>query len=357
MSDLSRRTFLHGAGAVALTGPLGLEQAEKPVGFAILGLGNYALGQIMPNMKHCKLAKPVAVISGSPDKAKRVAGEYGIKESMIFNYENMEKIKDHPEIDVVYVITPPGTHKEFTIRSLRAGKHVCCEKPMAMTTAEGQEMVDEATKAGKILQIGYRCHYEPHNMRAMEICRKSEIGRVRSINSDHGYNVGPGGWSTDPKMTRGGLWDIGIYSVNATRYLTGAAPLEVMALAAKIPGDRRYAGVEDLNHFVLSYPNGVLASVGSGYSWAYITSYRVIGERGILDAFPATGYAGLDFKVNGEPMKVTPANMWADQMDDLANCIRKGGKVRTPGEMGVQDLRIMEAAIQSARDRKVVSLT
>jgi predicted dehydrogenase len=356
MSDLTRRTFLHGAGAVALSSPLRIKQDEKPVGFAILGLGGYAQGQILPNMKHCKLAKPVAVISGSPDKAKRVAAQYGIADSMIFNYENLEKIKDHPEIDVVYVITPPGTHKDFTIRALRSGKHVCCEKPMAMTTAEGQAMVDEAKKAGKILQIGYRCHYEPYNLRAMEICRKAEIGKVRSIATEHGYNAGGGGWMTDGKMTRGALWEIGVYSVNAACYLAGGAPTEVMALSAKLPGDQRYSTVEDLNHFVLAFPNGVLANVGSGFSWAYVNNYRVVGEHSVLDANPATGYSGHNFRINGQPIKVEPANMWALQMDDLAECIRRGGKVRTPGEMGVLDLKIMEGAIESAREKKVISL-
>jgi predicted dehydrogenase len=356
MSDLTRRGFLHGAAAVAATGIPLAQEPKKKVGWAILGLGGYATGQILPRFKDCELSRPTALISGSPDKAKRIAAQYGIPESKIYNYQNLEKIKDDPDIDVVYVITPPGTHHEFTLRALKSGKHVCCEKPMASSSKECEEMVAEAKRQGKLLQIGYRCHYENLNLKAMEICRSGGIGQVRTIVTEHAFTMTwDGGWHSDPKLGAfGAISEIGIYSIQAACYLAGGDPVEVMALRNKIDAPR-FKGVEDVNQAVLSFPNGALANIATGYSWN-ANNYRVYGTTGRIDAEPATGYGGNRFRLNGQTMEA-PANvMWAEQMDDLSRAIQTKGTVRTPGEMGLRDIRIIEAIIRSGKERKAVSL-
>jgi predicted dehydrogenase len=369
---LSRRTLLRGTAGLGLAtlGCQGLAQQSgatpppptaapqgKKAGWAILGLGGYALGQIMPNFKECQRSRLVAVISGSPDKAKKVAGDYGLDAKNVYSYENLEAIKDNPDIDVVYVITPPGNHREFTVRSAQAGKHVCCEKPMAPTAKDCQAMIDACRKAGKLLQIGYRSRYEPHNIRAIEACRKGELGRLRSIVSDHGFNIPNGLWRTQRKLSGGGsMMDIGIYSLNAARYLAGEEPVEVYATIHNLPNDPRFKEVEDTVHFTLRFPSGVVANCSSGYSWAGMNRYHVIGERGTLEAEPATSYGGQRLTMRRRPVEVPPGNQFAAQMDHLSACILDGGQVLTPGEDGLQDIRIIEAIYESARIGRPVKL-
>lgn len=370
----SRRDLLRGAGALALgatslahADPYGLpplvspERAEldpqtKPVGYAILGLGNYALNLIMPNMAACKLSKPVAVISGSDEKANQIADKYGIPRSSAYTYDTMDKIKDNPEIEVVYVITPPTTHKEFTLRALRLGKHVCCEKPFAGTSADCRAMIAEAKKLNKHLQVGYRCHYQPHNLRAIQACR-NELGILRSIVSEHGFNMPGGTWRTRKVLAGGGsLWDIGIYALNAAIYLAGENPTEVVAQGHNLP-EPRFADIDDTVHFQLKFPSGVHASCSSSYSFAGANNYRVLGTRGTLVADPATGYSGHRLVINGREAQVENVNHFAAQMDDLSRCIREGGTVKTPGEMGLRDILILEAVLESMRTHKAIPLS
>jgi len=365
--ELTRRQMIQAAGTLGVAtltgvGPrsaFGQGQSSgapnKKVGWAILGLGGYALNQILPNMKFCQHGAPVALISGSPDKAKATAAAYGIKESMIFNYDNMDRIKDVAEIDVVYVITPPGTHRDFTIRALQAGKHVCCEKPMASSAKDCEAMIAATKRAKRLLQIGYRCHFEPNNLEAMRICRAGEIGQIRTIRSDHAFTMGwDNGWHSKKGLGGfGAISEIGIYSINALCYLAGEDPIEIFGTRDKVKADR-FKDVEDVNHFNLKFPGGAQGVGMTGYSWN-ANNFRAYGDRGQIDAEPATGYGGHNFRKNGQPFRVEPANMWALQMDDLSRAILDSSRIlKTPGEMGLRDIRIIEAVLQSADTGKSV---
>ncbi|MBC8065667.1 MAG: Gfo/Idh/MocA family oxidoreductase [Chlorobia bacterium] len=333
------------------------EPSAKPVGWAILGLGGYATNQILPNMKFCKLSKPVALISGTPAKLERLGAEYGIDAKNRYTYDQMDAIKDNPEIEVVYIITPPGTHRDFTLRAANLGKHVCCEKPMANSVAECQEMIDACKKAGKLLQIGYRSHYEPHNLRAIEMCRKGELGVLRSISTSMGFSMGRGSWRLEKKRGGGGsMYDIGIYGVQALRYLSGEEPTEVYATISNPPGDDRFKEVEDTVHYTFKFPSGLHAMGSSSYSWTGVNRYEVLGTRGRLTAENATGYGGHNFQTR-QPITPNPGNQWASQMDHLSDCIRTGAKTnKTPGEMGLQDIKIIHAIYESAKTGKPVKL-
>lgn len=357
MADLSRRDLIAGAGALTLglAGVRAIAQEPKAVGWAILGLGSYATRQILPNMQYCKLSKPVAVISGSPDKAKRIAAEYGIAESKIYNYQNMAKIADDPDIDVVYVITPPGTHKDFTVRALEAGKHVCCEKPMASSSKECEEMIAVAKRKNRRLQIGYRCHFEPHNLAAMELCKSGRLGKIRSVQSDHAFVMSwGGGWHVDDKLGGfGAISEIGVYAIQAMCYLIGEDPIEILGTRHK-SNPELYKHVEDLNTFVLRFPGGAEGVGATAYSFN-ANNFRVYGNGGVLDAEPATGYGGHKFRLNGQPIEVTAANQWAAQMDHLSECVRNSSKTLiAPGEMGLRDIKIIEAVLRSAETKRAV---
>ena len=355
---LSRRQTLLGMGAAAIA-PVAFwkREAVKPVGWAVLGIGSYATYQIMPAFKDCERSKLVALISGHPEKLSRFGDQYGIPTSNRYTYDTMDAIKNNPDIDVVYVITPPATHPDFTVRAANLGKHVFSEKPMAPTVADCQKMIDVCRKNHRLLGVGYRCHFENHNLRAIQACRSGELGKISSMRSDHGFSIGRGQWRTERALAGGGsMMDIGIYSLNALRYLSGEEPREVLATITNPPNDDRFKDVEDTVDFKLTFPSGLIGHGTSGYSWQPgKNQYEVVGDRGTLFANPATYYDSHRFTLNGRELDVKPNDQFATMMDAFSRCIREGGKFQAPGEEGRTDIRIIQAIYASAASGKPVS--
>jgi len=358
-NTFSRRETLFGIGAAAVA-PYAFFRRDdaKPVGWAVLGLGSYATNQIMPSFKDCEHTKLVALISGHPDKLVRYGDQYGIAAASRYTYDTMDAIRDNPEIDVVYVITPPATHPDFSVRAANLGKHVFSEKPMAPTVSDCQRMIDVCRKNHRSLGVGYRCHFENHNLRAIQACRSGELGKITSITSDHGFNIGHGQWRTEKALAGGGsMMDIGIYSLNALRYLSGGEPKEVVATITNPPDDDRFKDVEDTVDFSLVFPSGLVGHGTSGYSWQQgKNQYKVVGEKGTLVANPATYYEGHHFAIDGKELAVTANNQFATMMDAFSKCIREGGKFQAPGEEGRTDIRIIQAIYSSAASGKPVRL-
>src|SRR5438128_3427445 len=218
----------------------------KKLGWAIVGLGSLSIHQILPAFAKCEKSKVVAFVSGHPDKANKLALRYGVSPKNIYNYQNYDSIKDNPDVDIIYIVLPNGMHAEYTVRGHQAGKHVLSEKPMANTPAECQQMIDAARKADRKLMIAYRCRYEPYNREAIRIAQSGEIGPTQMILADAGFKMGdPTVWRLNRQLAGGGsLMDIGIYALNATRYLTGQEPTEMNALIYRPPGDHRFKDVE-----------------------------------------------------------------------------------------------------------------
>jgi len=358
-TTLTRRHTLLGMGAVAAA-PLTFftRDASKPVGWAVLGLGSYATNQIMPAFKDCEHSKLVGLVSGHPAKLSHFGEQYGIPTANRFTYDSMDAIRGNPDIDVVYVITPPGTHPAFTVRSANLGKHVFSEKPMAPSVSDCQQMIDACRKNRRLLGVGYRCHFENHNLRAIQACRSGELGKIKSMRSDHGFSIGRGQWRTVKALAGGGsMMDIGIYSLNALRYLSGEEPREVHATIANPLNDDRFKEVEDTVDFKLSFPSGLVGHGTSGYSWQPgKNQYEVVGENATLFANPATYYDSHHFTVNGKEMAVTANDQFATMMDAFSKCLREGGKFQAPGEEGRQDIRIIQAIYASAASGKPVML-
>src|SRR5688572_2484850 len=250
IKQTTRRQFLAttslAAAAMALAPHVrGQETQPKKLGFAIVGLGRFGAGQLLRSLPECKLAKPAALVSGSPEKAQQLAQKYGVPEKSIYNYENFDTIKDNPDIDVVYVVLPNSMHAEYTIRAANAGKHVMCEKPMAVSVEECNQMIVACKKNDRKLMIGYRLRYEPYNIHAIELCRNKTHGPVRVIESAHSFPIGQNEWRTDKKLAGGGpIMDVGIYSINAFRYLLGEEPAEVSAQVFQPKDDPRFATTE-----------------------------------------------------------------------------------------------------------------
>jgi predicted dehydrogenase len=367
MIDLNRRGLVLAAGgalAVSAVGaPVWAATPERKLGYAIVGLGGYGLGVIIPQFKNCQNSKLVAVVSGDPVKAKRVAAEYGVPERGIYDYKNFDSIKDNPDVDIVYVCLPVSMHAEYTIRAAAAGKHVLCEKPMALSTAECESMIAACKKAGKKLMIGYRCHFEDNNLEARRRARAGEIGKLRYFRSEHGYNQSsPNAWRLKKAMSGGGsLMDMGIYALQAARYMTAEEPVSVYAHETTDRSDPRFREVEDMIEFELVFPSGVVASCMSMYS-ANQNHILLMGDKGRIELEPGTGYSGIRLWVgNGRSNEVTIApgpgpTQWSRQLDHLAECVLKDRQPIVSGEEGLRDMRIIEAIYRSAREQKRIAL-
>jgi predicted dehydrogenase len=162
----------------------------KKLGYAVVGLGNLAQHQILPAFAKCKSSKVTALVSGHPDKAERLAAQYGVKPRNIYNYQNYDTLASNAEVDVIYVVLPNSMHAEYAIRGAKAGKHILSEKPMATSVEDCQRMIDACRAARRKLMVAYRCRYEPYNMAAIRMAREGELGTLKVIVADHGFNIG-----------------------------------------------------------------------------------------------------------------------------------------------------------------------
>ena len=374
--EITRRHFIHriGQGVVAanVVGTVLKDVAAqqlivpdppgKKIGWAIVGLGSLAIHEILPAFSKCEKSKVVALVSGHRDKAEKLALRYDVDAKNIYSYQNYDSIKNNPEVDIIYIVLPNGMHAEYTVRGFQAGKHVLTEKPMASTPAECQQMIDAGRKADRKLMVAYRCRYEPYNQEAIRISRSRELGPIKVILADHGFNIGdPSQWRLKKELAGGGsLMDIGIYSLQAARYLSGEEPTEVNAVMYNTPGDPRFKEVEETVNFQLRFPSGVLANCTSSYGYAGQNHYRVVGTEGWLEMDPATSYRDLRMRVHRrnvtEERELPERDHFALEMDHMAGCVMENKEPLTPGEEGLRDLKIMMAIYEAARLGKTVKL-
>jgi predicted dehydrogenase len=373
--EITRRGFISrvGQGVLAASIPGALLQPAlaqlkvpdppgKKLGWAVVGLGSLSINQILPAFATCEKSKVVAFVSGHPDKASKLALRYGVDPKNIYNYENYDSIKNNADVDVIYVVLPNGMHAEYTVRGLQAGKHVLCEKPMANSPAECQQMIDAALKVDRKLMIAYRCHYEPYNREAIRIARSGELGPTQMILADAGFRIGdPKQWRLNKQMAGGGsMMDIGIYALNASRYLTGEEPKEVNAMIYSTLGDARFKEVEEHVTFQLRFPSGILANCSSSYGCFHQSHYRVMGTDARLGVDPATWYNGLRLWIERdnviEQRDLPSVDHFAAEMDHMSDCVMQNQQPLTPGEEGLRDLTIIHAIYESARSQKMVTL-
>lgn len=257
---------------------------------AIMGLGSYG-SRVAEAMQTCKKAKLAGVISGTPSKIKDWQSKYNIPEKNCYNYENFDRIKDNPDIDAVYVITPNGLHREQVIRVAKAGKHAICEKPMALNAKEGQEMIDACKKAKVKLLVGYRMHFEPKTLEIIRMRKDGELGKVLFFQGLSGFRIGdPNQWRLDRKLAGGGaMMDIGIYSINGARYMIGEEPIWVTAEETKTDHVKFKEGVDETIQFQLGFPSGAVASCLSTYTMNNLDRFFLNGEKGFAELQPSTG--------------------------------------------------------------------
>ncbi len=372
MDLYSRRNFLKKLGlsapVVSLVGevlPRALAQenqaGSKPLGYAVVGIGSLAMGEVLPALAKTKLSRLVGLVSGHPDKARHFAELYGVPEKNIYNYQNYDRIASNPSIDVVYIALPNSMHVEYTLRAAKAGKHVLCEKPMCTSAKDAEAMIAACRNAQRRLMVAYRLRYEPYNLAAVKLCREKQFGPIKMIEAGFGFVIGdPRQWRLNRELAGGGsLMDIGIYCLQAARYLSGEEPVSVYAeMWSSDPV--KFKEVEENIAFMLSFPSGIIANCYSSYGVEGVNRYRAGGTEGWVELDPAYSYLGLVQRSyrDGKVTTTLPSDwdQFAAEIDAFSDAILHDRDVLTSGEEGLRDMKIMMACYESARTGKSVSL-
>ncbi len=331
----------------------GSVQSDGPVlRVAIMGLGSYGT-RVAEAMKMCTRAKLVGVISGTPSKISNWQAKYNIPEKNCYNYENFDNIKNNPDIDAVYVITPNGLHHDFVIRVAKAGKHAICEKPMAVNAREGQEMVDACKKAGVKLLVGYRMHFEPKTLEIIRMRKAGEFGKVLFFEGLSGFQIGdPSQWRLNKALSGGGaMMDIGIYSINGGRYMIGEEPIWVTAQETKNNPKKFKEGIDETILFQLGFPGGATASCLSTYSMNNLDRFFLNGENGYAILQPATGYGPIMGRTHKGELTQPITTHQTVQMDEMAAIIFENKKPVVPvdGDEAVKDLKIIDSIYEAVK--------
>lgn len=327
---------------------------------AIMGLGSYGT-RVADAMQSSTKAKLVGVISGTPSKITTWQTKYGIPEKNCYNYENYDNIKNNPDIDAVYIITPNALHKEAAIRVAKAGKHVISEKPMSINAKDGEQMVAACKKANVKLLVGYRLHFEPKTLEIIRMRNAGEFGKVLFFQGLSGFRIGdPTQWRLKKELAGGGaMMDIGIYSINGARYMIGEDPIWVTAQETKTDKEKFKEGVDETIQFQLGFPGGAVASCLSTYNMNNLDRFFLDGEKGFAELLPATGYGPIKGRTNKGELDFPHVTHQTVQMDKMAEIILEGKQPIVPvdGEEGLKDLKIIDAIYAAIKSGKKVKLS
>ena len=327
----------------------------KPIGFAAVGLGTIS-GIFSQGLLSAADAKLTAVVTGHPDtKGKAYTDQYNLAPHSVYTYDNYNSIRDNSAIDAVYIGLPNSMHCDFTVRAAEAGKHVLCEKPMAISSAECRRMIDACRAANVHLMIAYRIWYDPTFAHALALIRSGALGQIQSFRGSFIGNFPANQWRLTKKYGGGGsLFDLGIYPLNTMRYFAGEDPTAYTAVVSTRETTGRFSEVEQSVEFTLKFPSGIIASAGSSYGADGTNRIEVSGDKGMIVISPAFGYDGivLSGHIDGDAINYTATGKMPFQFtleaDHLADCIRHHTTPRTPGELGLADLESIEAIYKAA---------
>ncbi len=333
------------------------QSAPKKLGIALVGLGNYATNQLAPALLETQSCYLAGIVTGSPDKAKTWAEKYNIPTKNIYSYQTFDQIRNNPDIDIIYVVLPNFMHAEYTIRAAQAGKHVICEKPMAMNATEARQMITACEKAGVQLSVGYRLYFEPHHLEMRRLAAEKAFGAVKVVESGLGFTVpGPNSWWLDKKIGGGGaIMDLGVYAIQGARRILNEDPISVTAQAFTF--DKvHFKDIYETVFWQFEFPSGAIAHSSTTYS-SYVDRLYATCERGwfkLEPSFNATGAQGVTSK---GPMEVpSPHYQQIAQMDAFVHAINSKTKPEASGEEGWKDMKLIGAILQAAETGRKVTL-
>ncbi len=365
----SRRKFIYQTAITALGIPLlgagtcndnaGKNQRSnnKKLGVALVGLGGYATGQLGPALlqtEHCYLA---GIVTGTALKIPAWKAKYNIPDKNIYSYDTYDEIANNPDIDIIYVVLPNHMHAEYSIRGSKAGKHVICEKPMALNVAECDAMIAAAKQAKKNLSIGYRLHFDPYHQEMTRMVKEKVYGDLKSVDTAFSIMPQKGSWRLDKKIAGGGpLMDVGIYCLQAACYTTGLTPAFVTAHAPAVSDTTKFLNVEETLDFKMEMPGGIVASCHTSYS-ENNNLLKINGQTGWAELKPAFSYGGLKMTTSDDRSFSKPAfSQQAAQMDGIAVSIKNRVPSIVPSEMGRRDMQIIEAIYEAMESGKRVGV-
>ena len=355
----TRRQALHSlalAGAAATLSPrLRAQSPERRLGVALVGLGHYSRDLLAPALQLTRHVRLAGLVTGTPSKLPEWQSRYAVPDRNVYSYEDLHRIADNPDIDAVYIVTPNHLHRPLAEVAAKAGKHVWCEKPMAMDAAEGEAMIKACQDNRVQLTVGYRMQHEPNTRRFMAMAGERPFGRIIKLRADagwFGWRNGPDdAWRLDPARGGGAMYDMGVYCVNAARYSTGMEPLAVQAWDETVRREL-FKGVDETMRIRLEFPDDIVAECVTSFG-RNLNTLQVDCERGWYAMTPFQSYEGNRGRASDgtvfEPQLGKTPRMQAEQMDQDALAILRGTAPRVPGEEGLRDLRVLDAAFASAR--------
>jgi glucose-fructose oxidoreductase len=365
LAHRSRREFVRGLlwGTAALASRAypspqePLKKKGRKLGVALVGLGGYSARELVPALRETKLCTLTGLVTDHLEKAEKWSTEYSISKNNIYTYENFDQIAGNTDIDIVYVVTPPALHPEFTIRAAKAGKHVISEKPMATSVADCDRMIG-ACKAAKVkLAIGYRLHYDPYHKEMRGLATAQELGPFMKMTGEFSFVLGQRAWRIDKKLAGGGpMMDLGIYIIQgACMAVNGIAPVSVTAHEQPKTKPELFNEVEEAIQWTMDFPNGARCEGVTSFSHSG-NHFRAEGKKGWIDFKSAFGYRGIVCETSRGPLSFPPMNQQAALMDDFADCILTGRDSPVPGELGRRDMQIITAIYEAARTGKPVAV-
>ena len=352
----SRREFLKKAsiGSLLLTAPLYSWGANRPkgknqkMGIALVGLGYYSRDLLAPALQETEETYLSGIVTGSLEKARNWAEKYSIPEKNIYNYDNFDEIANNKDIDIVYIVLPNSLHKEYTIRAAKAGKHVICEKPMALNAAECRDMIKACADNKVSLSIGYRMQFEPHTKEIIRLGQEKIMGQVKLVTAAAGFTYSSSmanNWRTIKAMGGGAMMDMGVYSLNAARYVTGMEPLRVTAQSF-VMRPELFKEVDEITTFQLEFPGSTIANLSTSFHTG-CNYLRANAEKGWFALSPFQSYGGIQGDSSQGKIEFPQINQQAAQMDEVAVCIREKKPMRVPGEEGLMDMIVVDAINES----------
>lgn len=321
---------------------------ERKLGAVLMGLGKYSRGELAPAFQHAQLCRFAGVITGDPAKGAAWAREFGFPERNVWGYDQVGQLAGHPDVDIIYVVTPNGLHAEHTVAAARAGKHVICEKPLASTAAECDRMLAACARAGVRLSVGYRLQFDPYHADLERLARGAELGPLPRLSGEHSWTFRQRAWRIERTLSGGGpLMDVGIYVIQAACRATGALPVAVTARELPKTRPDLFNEVEETIEWTMEFPGGVTCTSASSYA-RDVAFFRAEGPGGWLHLAPAYAYRGLALQTSRGPIEHRPVPQQSRQLDDFSTGILTGRPDPVPGTMGRNHAAVVDAVYVSS---------
>ncbi|MFY9552314.1 MAG: Gfo/Idh/MocA family oxidoreductase [Thermoanaerobaculia bacterium] len=350
-----------GKGAVAKRASARRPAGKPRVRYAVVGLGHIAQVALLPAFRHAaENSELAALVSGDPKKREKLGRRYRVPR--VYDYAEYADCLASDAIDAVYLTLPNHLHRDYAVAAAEAGKHVLCEKPLAVTEKECEEMIAAAERNSVKLMTAYRLHFESANLKAVETVQSRRLGTARifqslfcmQVEDEDNIRLGP------TEKGGGPLYDIGIYCINASRYLFRAEPTEVIASAAS-NGEKRFAQSPEMMVCQMRFPDDRVGSFTCSFGAADVGWYRVVGTKGDLRLDPAYEYAQsleLSVTIGGKTRteRFPKRDQFAPELIHFSDCILRGRDPEPSGREGMADVRVIQALLRSAESGRAVRL-